>query len=228
MGIFDRRSLLGGLAALLAGPAQGADSPIAHGVLADNRIAKRFQVARRDLPDIDVWGPDGRRNIHEIAKDKTILMPLWAEWCAPCIMELPDFGRLQRKYGNDKFAIVPVLTATQKRFTPQLLDPILSRLVGGKTFEPLIEDHLGGMLANRMSDGRSALPCNLIIAPGGEVKGRILGAVDDAQAAAAGPQVKSYDDSLHQAEAGIVHSLWGRADGEAFAAAMADGFLTQS
>jgi hypothetical protein len=60
------------------------------------------------------------------------------------------------------------------------------------------------------------------------VKARIVGVVDDAVDAAAGPRVKDWDDSLHQAEAGIVHSLWGRDEGDALVAALANGFLLSS
>lgn len=223
--MMDRRGLMaGGLAVLAMGPAIAADkppSPVAHGILADNALAQAFEPELSDMPDISVVGPSGRRPIRDI-KGRAILMPLWAEWCAPCMSELPDFARLQKKYGNDKFAIIPVLTATQKRFTPDLLAKVFA-LMHCEVFEPLIEYNWGNHLQMDMGQirGGAALPCNLLIAPDGKIVGREMGAIRDTDAAPA----KTYGETLDRAQAGAVQSRWGQSDGEAFAKAMADGFL---
>jgi thiol-disulfide isomerase/thioredoxin len=198
-------------------------SPIAHGVLAGNSLAKAFEPSPHQLPDIYVTGPDGDRRLSDF-KGKTILMPLWTEWCAPCIQEIPDFARLQQKYGNDKFAIVPVLTATQKKFTPELLSRILGMMHAG-VFTPWIEQHRGATLMRRMArrrGGGAAMPCNLLIAPDGRVVAREIGGLsntDDADPA------KSYKDAVNRTGTGSSQSRWGQQDGEDFAKAMADGFL---
>lgn len=206
-------------------PAWAADtkSPIAHGVLAENSLAAKFEAVTTQLPSVSVWGPQGTRPISDI-KGRTILMPLWAEWCAPCMSELPDFARLQEKYGNDKFSIVPVLTSTQRQFTPDSLGQIL-KLAHCGVFEPLIENHLGRRLADRMGqlNGETALPCNLLIAPDGRVIAREIGSLrnsDDSNPA------KSYKETLERMGADAIQSRWGQADGEEFAAAMANGFLS--
>ena len=216
---------LASLGATRAFAADGSASPIATGVLAQNSLAQRFESVRSSsLPDVDVWGSGGRRSISEI-KGRTILMPLWAEWCAPCMSELPDFARLQQKYGNDKFSIVPILTATQKQFTPELLATILSEMHCG-VFEPLIENHLGRTLMNRMArvnGGEPALPCNLLIAPDGHVVAREIGRppnTDDPNPA------KTYNETLQRTAIGAIQSRWGQPDGEQFAQAMANGFLS--
>jgi len=157
-------------------------------------------------------------------KGRAILMPLWAEWCAPCMSEIPDFARLQQKYGNEKFSIIPVLTATRKKFTPETLKSILGQMHAG-VFEPWIENHLGDRLMDKMTrrGDQRALPCNLLIAPDGQVMAREIGALgnsDDASPA------KSWKDVVDRTALGDVQSRWGQADGEAFAAAMANGFLS--
>jgi len=61
--MIDRRAVMLGLGAgLVAPPAFAADetSPIAHGVLANNALAKAFEKSRRDLPDVTLIGPDGK------------------------------------------------------------------------------------------------------------------------------------------------------------------------
>lgn len=39
-------------------------------------------------------------------KGKTILLNLWATWCAPCREEMPSLDRLQQDLGSDKFEVV--------------------------------------------------------------------------------------------------------------------------
>jgi thiol-disulfide isomerase/thioredoxin len=229
-GLIDRRAAVLGLAGLTVSAAYAEDkpaSPIAHGALAENSLAQQFESASTGFPNVALWGPSGKRDIGDFLaglKGRTILMPLWAEWCAPCMSEIPDFARLQQKYGNDKFSIIPVLTATRKNLTPEILGTIFKGMHAG-VFEPLIENRLGDKLMGRMaklSSGERALPCNLLIAPDGHVVAREIGRLgntDDANPA------KTWSEVVRRTESGAVQSRWGQADGDAFAAAMANGFL---
>jgi thiol-disulfide isomerase/thioredoxin len=222
----NRRTAVLGIAGLATSAAYADDkpsSPIAHGALEQNSLAQAFEPSpQSELPDVNIWGPQGKRGISEL-KGRTILMPLWAEWCAPCLSELPDFARLQRKYGNDKFAIVPILTSTRKQFTPELLAKVLYA-AHGDVFEPLIENRLGDRLATKMArrpGGSYALPCNLLIAPDGRVVAREIGRIGNSE----DPEpAKTQGEVYARINADSVQSRWGQADGEAFAAAMAGGF----
>lgn len=222
--MLDRRAILAGVALLATRPASGAEPPpLAHGVLAENSLAKEFEPVTGTLPDVLLWGTKGKHRFDDL-KGRTILMPLWAEWCGPCLTELPDFARLQTKYGNDKFAIIPVLTGTHRKFTPESLGVVL-KLAHADIFEPLIEDRLGNTLATKMAHifgDEAALPCNLLIAPDGHVVAREMGRIsstDDTNPA------NSYNDMLVRTQNGAVQSIWGQPAGEEFAKAMADGFL---
>jgi thiol-disulfide isomerase/thioredoxin len=191
-------------------------------VLADNSLAKAFQPPdEAELPSVIIWGPGGKRGLDTL-RGRTVLMPLWAEWCAPCMSELPDFARLQEKYGNDKFAIIPILSGTHKKFTPEALGDLF-KLAHCGVFEPLIENNLGDRLARVMARRHDTyvLPCNLLIAPDGRVVGRETGALSNSDDAA---PAKTYKETLNRVGAGDVQSRWGQADGEEFAKAMAAGF----
>ena len=225
----SRRMAAVGLGLLAAGPARAADekpkkeSPIAHGALAENPLAKAFEPVTTELPGVQLWTLGNKtRHIDEL-KGRTLLMPLWAEWCPPCVSELPDFARLQSKFVNDKFAVVPILTGTQKKFTPEILAGLFDKMQSG-VFEPLIEHRLGDRLFTRMARrGRGyVMPCNLIIAPDGKVVGREIGRIgndeDDNPATTA-------KDMINRTATGAVQSAWGLKDGEEFAKAMAEGFL---
>jgi thiol-disulfide isomerase/thioredoxin len=232
--LLDRRTVLTGMAALASvrpAAAEG-DSSVARGVLAQNPLALAFGSAPSNLPDVTIVGPNGERDIDEF-KGRTLLMPLWAEWCAPCLSEIPDFARLQAKFGNSKFAIVPILTGPQKQMTPQVIAEVFTFL-HASVFEPLIEKHFGNklMLAMARKGMEVTIPCNLLIAPDGHVVGRQFGAQRDneqSQMLAGDPkQINGENSLIARAESGDVLSLWGKPPGEEFAAAMADGFLTQS
>jgi thiol-disulfide isomerase/thioredoxin len=233
MGVnLHRRTVLAGMAGLaLAGPSSvAADdapiSPVAHGALANNALALAFEPpTRTELPDVTLIGGKDRELEISDLKGRTLLMPLWAEWCAPCLSEIPDFARLQQKYANDKFAIVPILTGTQKRLTTANLADVLVFLHAG-VFEPLMEKHFGSILMNAMAKkGRGVeIPCNLLVAPDGTVIGREFGARrSDEEEAMLASDNKS--QLIKRAEAGEMLSLWGKPEGEQFAAAMAGGFL---
>jgi thiol-disulfide isomerase/thioredoxin len=223
--VLSRRSMLAGMAGLAAaGPGFAADdaSPVAHGVLAENPLALAFETAPSELPSVSVTGPDGTRGISSLY-GRTLIMPLWAEWCPPCMGEIPDFARLQQKYGGAKFAIVPVLSGTHKQMTPDVIARMFG-LLHADVFEPLIEYRLGAKLLEVMARrGRTVtLPCNLVIAPNGRVAGREFGLKGN-ENTPSGPG--SRGELLSRAQAGDSLSLWGKHEGEEFATALANGFL---
>lgn len=44
----------------------------------------------------------------EELRDKTVLVNIWATWCAPCIKEMPSLDRLQNLRGGDDFQVVTI------------------------------------------------------------------------------------------------------------------------
>jgi thiol-disulfide isomerase/thioredoxin len=192
-------------------PAAADGSPIAHGMLADNALARAFNDPTRDnLPNVIVDGPDGKQPISSLLQGRTVIMPVWAEWCMPCLRELPDFALLQREFGSSKFAIIPVLSAPKHKMTPQIIAQVFAD-ANASVFQPIMETNFGGNLAYAMGRmGASfGLPCNLLIHPDGHVVGRETGLKSAADATAAGWQ-----------------SAWGGKDGQELAAALANGFLS--
>jgi thiol-disulfide isomerase/thioredoxin len=41
-------------------------------------------------------------------KGKVILINYWATWCGPCVMEVPDIVKLQKKYGPKGFVVLGI------------------------------------------------------------------------------------------------------------------------
>ncbi|MFQ5346953.1 MAG: TlpA disulfide reductase family protein [Rhodothalassiaceae bacterium] len=69
-----------------------------------------FVLARelRPLPaDLTFEGPDGLVHLDDY-RGQVLLINLWAEWCAPCIEELPTLDRLAAKLAGPEFRVVPI------------------------------------------------------------------------------------------------------------------------
>ncbi len=58
------------------------------------------------LPDITFQDASGKEVQLSSFKGKTILLNLWATWCAPCREEMPALNQLQKEIGSDKFEVV--------------------------------------------------------------------------------------------------------------------------
>lgn len=222
--MLNRRTALAGMAGLMAARpslSHAATSPVATGALANNPLALKFESAPETLPSVKITGPNGTRHIYDL-KGRTLIMPIWAEWCPPCLAELGDFARLQRKHGNERFAIVPILSGPRKQMTPDVIKQLFT-VLHADAFEPLMEARLGAKLVKVMArkGNQMQLPCNLLIAPDGRVVARVFGL----QADESTPGAETGRELIRRAEAGQVLSYWGQPAGDEFAAVLANGFL---
>ena len=52
--------------------------------------------------------PDGQAMTVADRAGKTLLVNLWATWCAPCRAEMPALDALQKELGSEKFEVVAV------------------------------------------------------------------------------------------------------------------------
>ena len=44
----------------------------------------------------------------ETFKGKVVLLNIWATWCGPCIRELPALDRLQKRFADKEFVVLPI------------------------------------------------------------------------------------------------------------------------
>lgn len=58
------------------------------------------------LPEIAFNDASGKTISLADFKGRTVLLNLWATWCAPCREEMPSLDRLQQALGSDKFEVV--------------------------------------------------------------------------------------------------------------------------
>ncbi len=58
------------------------------------------KMAFRDVNGLDVSLSDFR--------GKTVLLNVWATWCAPCVAEIPSLDRLQGAHGGEDFVVIAI------------------------------------------------------------------------------------------------------------------------
>ncbi|CAA9332878.1 MAG: Thiol:disulfide oxidoreductase TlpA [uncultured Microvirga sp.] len=60
------------------------------------------------LPDLAFTDPQGRATSLREMKGRTVLLNLWATWCAPCRQEMPALDKLQAEFGGPGFEVVAI------------------------------------------------------------------------------------------------------------------------
>ena len=65
-----------------------------------------FKKAPEELPEIAFVDAGGAARSLKDFRGKTVLLNLWATWCAPCREEMPALDRLQKELGSDSFEVV--------------------------------------------------------------------------------------------------------------------------
>ena len=141
--------------------------PLARGEVAAMLVARD----PRPLPDLDFLGPDGKPVKLSAFRGKTVLLNLWATWCAPCRKEMPALDRLQGELGGQDFEVVAVTIDQRNLDRPKafLREVGVSRLTyysdpTAKIFQQL-----------RAVDRAVGMPTTLIVDPEGCELGYLAG-----------------------------------------------------
>jgi len=133
--------------------------PLARGDIA------AIQVQARPAPLVDVGfaGPDGAPLKLSQFRGRTVLLNLWATWCAPCKAEMPALDRLQGQLGSKDFQVVAVNLDTKDPDKPKrfLQDTKIEKL--GWYADPSI-----GLFKTLQQRGRSrGMPTTMLVGPDG-------------------------------------------------------------
>lgn len=70
--------------------------------------AMRAAETPQPVQDLSFIGPDGAKMTLADFRGKTLLVNLWAVWCAPCREEMPALDKLQAAKGGDDFQVVAI------------------------------------------------------------------------------------------------------------------------
>ncbi|MCC7251490.1 TlpA disulfide reductase family protein [Hyphomicrobium sp.] len=65
-----------------------------------------YKATPEPLADVNFVDGTGAPKTLKDFRGKTVLLNLWATWCAPCREEMPSLDRLQAELGSDTFEVV--------------------------------------------------------------------------------------------------------------------------
>jgi len=119
---------------------------------------------------------EGIKELLKNNSEKLRLVNIWATWCAPCVIELPDLIKLQRMYGNRDFEFV-TLSADQPTKKEDALKLLQSKHSPVKNYIYANDDRYR-LIEQIDPDWNGSLPYSLLIEPGGKVVYKSNGIVD--------------------------------------------------
>lgn len=103
-------------------------------------------------------------------RGKTVLLNVWATWCAPCREEMPALDRLQLAMGSDRFEVV---TLSIDRTGNEVVRPFFDE-IGVKNLDVYLDPSMSTMA----TAGILGLPTTLLIDPDGAEVYRWVGPVE--------------------------------------------------
>jgi len=149
-------------------------APLARGEVAAVVVRKAPQPA----PALSFTGPDGKPVTLADFRGRTLLVNLWATWCAPCLKEMPALDRLQQEMGGPDFAVVAINIDTRNLEKPKawLAENSVATL-------PYYADPQAGVFQSlRAAHKVEGMPVSLIVDAQGCELGLIEGPADWASA----------------------------------------------
>ncbi|MEE4013131.1 TlpA disulfide reductase family protein [Roseibium sp. FZY0029] len=124
-----------------------------------------------DLQHLTFKGPDDQQMTLSDFGGKTVLLNLWATWCAPCRKEMPALDTLQAEMGDETFEVVAV---NLDRGGPEKPKDFLEEVgVGNLTF---YQDSSNDLLKDLRKVARATgLPTTILVSPKGCEIGTMYG-----------------------------------------------------
>ncbi len=99
---------------------------------------------------------------------QVVLLNLWADWCPPCLAEMPSLDRLEAALGSEDFAVVPIsLSSSREAGLDYYERAELAHL-------PFLHDETFANVARELR-AANAMPITVLFDAEGRELGRVLG-----------------------------------------------------
>lgn len=105
-----------------------------------------------------------------LAGGETLVLNLWATWCAPCMTEMPALGALQRRFAG-RILVIPVDLDEEAKL--EEAREALARLSQGSL--PFVSDVSRGVYTDLRPPG---MPLTIIYGRDGRERARLAGGAD--------------------------------------------------
>lgn len=122
------------------------------------------------LPTVRLDNLGTPKRLDEVAPGRTLVVNLWATWCAPCLEELPSLAALQDELGDSAV----VVAVAQEGGDGARQKAMLERL-GAENLTLLLDPKLS---VSRSLGSDVVLPVTLIYNSRGREIGRLIGSAD--------------------------------------------------
>ncbi len=82
-------------------------------------------------------------------KGKVVIVNMWATWCGPCLKEIPDFNKLQEKFGKDGLVVLSITDESPKKVKKFVKDREIKSINGFIRYEDELEEPFRHMRRGR-------------------------------------------------------------------------------
>lgn len=130
-------------------------------------VEKGKQEWAKEPVTLESINEDGIKKLLVNGSDKLRLINVWATWCAPCIIELPDFVEINRMYRRRDFELITICADKLPKRAKAL--ETLTRLQLSNTNYIFNSDDIYKLIELVDPKWQGALPYTLLVEPGGKV-----------------------------------------------------------
>lgn len=124
-----------------------------------------------DVSGLSFKSEDGADMTLADFKGKTVLLNLWATWCAPCRQEMPALDRLEEAMGGEDFQVLPVNVDTRGGDRPWNF----LKEIGVQHLGHYADESMGIFNELRSLSRATGLPTTMLISPEGCEIGTMYG-----------------------------------------------------
>ena len=125
--------------------------------------------------NIEIINTEQVRDIMKNNGNKLRLINVWATWCGPCVIELPDFIIIDRMYRGRDFEFITI-SADKKSKEDKALD-FLKKIEASNTNYLYGGDNQYDLIEAIDPKWQGALPYTALIEPGGKIIYRVEGTI---------------------------------------------------